>query len=201
MYVSHKCDTILKKEINRLFNPVRFILLLCKFFRFNHKRSNVTTKKQLFIVFFPQWMVCNHGKGTYNSLNSNYKFLLLTLKIGPKKCNDPVGWHHFVNILVPLAGCNPAATTMLLVWLNILHRFLCICQRVWPRTTRTRTTSTSVQRVHCITICQGSLCLGAICAAVTLKSEINCSCTLAQSVAGLCEVHRAANLPVFTNHW
>lgn len=147
-------------------------------------------------------MVCNHGKGTYNSLNSNYNFLLLTLKIGPKKCNDPVGWHHFVNILVrPLAGCNPAATTMLLVWLNILHRFLCICQRVWPRTTRTRTTSTSVQRVHCITICQGSLCLGAICAAVTLKSEINCSCTLAQSVAGLCEVHLAANLPVFTNHW
>lgn len=162
----------------------------------------IQQRNNLLLVFFPQWMVCNHGKGTYNSLNSNYKFLLLTLKIGPKKRNDLVGWHHFVNILVrPLAGCNPAATTMLLVWLNILHRFLCICQRVWPRTTRTRTTSTSVQRVHCITICQGSLCLGAICAAITLKSEINCSCTLAQSVAGLCEVHLAANLPVFTNHW
>lgn len=82
---------------------------------------------------------------------------------------------------------------MLLVWLNILHRFLSICQRVWPQTTRTRTASTSVQRGHCITICQGSLCLGAICAAVTLKSEINCSCTLAHSGTGLCEVNLAAN--------
>lgn len=136
---------------------------------------------------------------TAKALTLRCKNLQIQWIVQKKKTAD---WGFVYNSLVhPLAGCIPAATTMLLVWLNILHRFLCICQRVWPQTTRTRTTSTSVQRGHCITICQRSLCLGAVCAVVTLKSEINCSCTLAHSATGLCKVQLAANLPVFTNHW
>lgn len=87
MYVPHKCDTIVKKENYKLFNLMRFILLLRKFFRLNNIRSNVTTKKQLVVFFTVDDLqslqrYLNLDAQTYetcNSLNSNSQFLLFTL--------------------------------------------------------------------------------------------------------------------------